>query len=173
MPDLTTLGKAMANGYPMGALGGRADLMLEFSTTPGRRAFFAGTYNGHPACTAAALATLRKLQEEPVHEHVFRLGERVRSGLTEVYAERGQPAVVTGYGSVFVAYFMDGVIRDYRDLLRNDAGLFAAVRLAEMRRGVFELPLNLKRSHISYAHTDADVDRLLTAADEALADVRG
>ena len=79
-PDLTTLGKAMANGWPVSALGGRADLMELFSTTPGQPAFFAGTFNGHPATTAAALATIDKLQREPVHEHVFALGERARDG---------------------------------------------------------------------------------------------
>ena len=84
-PDLTTLGKAMANGWPVSALGGKAELMDLFSTTPGQPAFFAGTFNGHPATTAAALATIEKLEREPVHEHVFRLGERARTGLTELY----------------------------------------------------------------------------------------
>lgn len=107
-PDLTTLGKAIANGAPVGAIGGRADLMDLFSTRPGAPAFFAGTYNGHPSVVAAALATLRKLREEPVHDHVFRLGDRVRTELTGLYERLGVPAVVTGYGSVFVSYFMPG-----------------------------------------------------------------
>ena len=71
----------MANGWPVSALGGKAELMELFSTTPGQPAFFAGTFNGHPATTAAALATIEKLEREPVHEHVFRLGERARTGL--------------------------------------------------------------------------------------------
>ncbi|MFI9551281.1 aspartate aminotransferase family protein [Nonomuraea endophytica] len=163
-PDLTTLGKAIANGYPVGALGGRADLMDLFSSRPGGPAFFAGTYNGHPAVVAAALATLRKLQSEPVHEHVFRLGERIRTGLTEVFSSLGVAALVTGYGSVFVEYFMDGPARTYDDLLRNDANMFIGHRRRLLEHGIFELPLNLKRSHVSYAHTDADVDHLLEAA---------
>ncbi len=167
MPDLTTLGKAMANGYPVGAIGGRAELMEEFTTTPGRRAFFAGTYNGHPGCAAAALATLDKLEREPVHEHVGRLGELARTGLRQALADAGQPAFVTGIGSVFVAYLMDGPVRDYRDLLRNDAERFCALRLAQMDDGVFELPLNLKRSHVSYAHTERDIERLVEAAGRA------
>ena len=84
-PDLTTMGKAMANGYPISAIGGRADLMDLFSTTPGRPAFFAGTFNGHPGMAAAALATIRKLEREPVHEHIFKLGEKARSGLQALY----------------------------------------------------------------------------------------
>ncbi|HEY0698153.1 MAG TPA: aspartate aminotransferase family protein, partial [Micromonospora sp.] len=141
-PDLTTLGKAIANGYPIGALGGRADLMDLFSTRPGAPAFFAGTYNGHPAVVAAARATLDKLRTEPVHEHVHRLGARTRAGLTEVFADLGVPAVVTGYGSVFVSYFMPGPLpRSYDDLLRNDAGMFIGYRRRLAEHGIFELPL--------------------------------
>ncbi|MGC0418775.1 aspartate aminotransferase family protein [Embleya sp. AB8] len=170
-PDLTTFGKAIANGAPVGALGGRADLMEQFSTRPGAPAFFAGTYNGHPWVVAAALETLRKLREEPVHEHVFRLGDRVRTGLSELYDRLGIPAVVTGYGSVFVTYFMPGGLpRSYADLLANDAGRFIGYRRRLLEHGVFELPLNLKRSHISYAHTDADVDHLLAATELAVRD---
>ncbi|MFI5753453.1 aspartate aminotransferase family protein [Streptomyces sp. NPDC051644] len=168
-PDLTTLGKAIANGAPVGAIGGRADLMDLFSTHPGAPAFFAGTYNGHPSVVAAALATLRKLREEPVHEHVFRLGDRVRSELTGLYERLGVPAVVTGYGSVFVSYFMPGKSpRTYADLLNNDASLFVGYRRKLLDHGLFELPLNLKRSHISYAHTDADVDRLIEGTEAAV-----
>ena len=167
-PDLTTLGKAMANGWPVSALGGKAELMDLFSTTPGQPAFFAGTFNGHPATTAAALATIEKLQNEPVHEHVFRLGERARTGLTELYDRLGVPAVVSGFGSVFVTYFLDGPVVSYDDLLRNDVDLFVGYRRELMKDGIFELPLNLKRSHFSYAHTDEDVDRLLVATEAAV-----
>jgi len=162
-PDLTTLGKAMANGWPVSALGGKAELMDLFSTTPGRPAFFAGTFNGHPATAAAALATVDKLQREPVHEHVFRLGERARTGLEALYERLGVPAVVSGFGSVFVTYFLDGPVVSYDDLLRNDVELFVGYRRELMKEGIFELPLNLKRSHFSYAHTDEDVDRTVAA----------
>lgn len=167
-PDLTTLGKAMANGWPISALGGRADLMDLFSTTPGRPAFFAGTFNGHPAMAAAALATIDKLQREPVHEHVFRLGERARRGLQELYDGLDLPAVVSGYGSVFVSYFLQGPVERYDDLLANDVQLFTDYRRELMQHGIFELPLNLKRSHVSYAHTEADIDRLLEATGQAI-----
>ena len=167
-PDLTTLGKAMANGWPVSALGGKAELMDMFSTTPGQPAFFAGTFNGHPATTAAALATVDKLQREPVHEHVFRLGERARTGLEALYDRLGVPAVVSGFGSVFVSYFLEGPVVSYDDLLRNDVELFVGYRRELMTEGIFELPLNLKRSHFSYAHTDEDVDRLLEATEAAV-----
>jgi glutamate-1-semialdehyde 2,1-aminomutase len=167
-PDLTTMGKAMANGYPMAALGGAADVMDLFSSRPGGPAFFAGTFNGHPATVAASLATIRKLEEEPVHEHIYRLGERARTELRTLFEQLGVPVVVTGFGSVFVTYFMEGPVVDYRDLLRNDVERFVGYRRELMPEGVFELPLNLKRSHMSFAHTDADVDRLLEATESAV-----
>src|SRR4051794_23309705 len=170
-PDLTTLGKAMGNGWPVSALGGKAELMELFSTTPGRPPFFAGTFNGPPPTAAAALATIEKLQREPVHEHVFRLGDRARTGLQELYDRLGVPAVVSGFGSVFVSYFLEGPVRSYDDLLANDVELFTGYRRELMKHGVFELPLNLKRSHFSYAHTDDDVDRLLEATEAAVTTV--
>ncbi len=171
LPDLTTMGKAMGNGWPISALGGRSELMQLFSTTPGRPAFFAGTFNGHPPTAAAALATIDKLQREPVHEHVFALGDRARQGLTALYERLGVPVVVSGYGSVFVTYFLEGDVRSYDDLLANDVDMFVGYRRELMKHGIFELPLNLKRSHFSYAHTDEDVDRLLEGTEAAVAAV--
>ncbi len=167
-PDLTTLGKAMANGWPVSALGGKAELMDLFSTTPGRPAFFAGTFNGHPATSAGALATIEKLEREPVHEHVFGLGERARTGLQRLYDRVGIPAVVSGFGSVFVSYFLARRVVSYDDLLANDGDLFVGYRRELMKDGIFELPLNLKRSHFSYAHTTEDVDRLLEGTEAAV-----
>jgi len=170
-PDLTTLGKAMGNGWPVSALAGKAELMEMFSTTPGRPAFFAGTFNGHPPTAAAALATIDKLQREPVHAHVFALGERTRQGLRELYARLGVPVWVSGFGSVFVTYFLEGEPTSYDDLLANDVDLFTGYRRELMKHGIFELPLNLKRSHFSYAHTDDDVDRLIEATEVAVSAV--
>jgi glutamate-1-semialdehyde 2,1-aminomutase len=158
----------MANGWPISALGGRSDLMELFSTTPGRPAFFAGTFNGYPAMSAAALETIEKLEREPVHEHVFRLGQRARTELQQLYDRLGIPAVVSGFGSVFVSYFLEGPVERYDDLLANDVELFVGYRRELMEHGIFELPLNLKRSHFSYAHSDADVDRLLEATEVAV-----
>jgi glutamate-1-semialdehyde 2,1-aminomutase len=165
VPDLTTMGKAMANGYPIAAIGGRTDLMEMFSTTPGHPAFFAGTFNGHPGMAAAALATIRKLEREPVHKHIFELGDRARKGLHAMYQRLGVPAVVSGFGSVFVTYFMEPPVESYDDLLRNDIQRFIGYRRELMNHGIFELPLNLKRNHISFAHTEADIDALLEATE--------
>src|SRR5262249_32688613 len=167
-PDLTTLGKAMGNGWPVSALAGKAELMEMFSTTPGRPAFFAGTFNGHPPTAAAALATIDKLQREPLHEHRFPPGAPTRPGPPELHAGPGIPGDVSGFGSVFVTSFLEGEPSCYDDLLANDVELFTGYRRELMKHGIFELPLNLKRSHFSYAHTDDDVDRLLEATEAAV-----
>jgi glutamate-1-semialdehyde 2,1-aminomutase len=170
-PDLSTFGKALANGYPIGAIGGRADLMDEFSTNPGHPVMFAGTFNGHPACAAAALATIAKLEAEPVHEHIFALGDRIRRELALLYESLGVPAVIAGFGSVFVPYFVAGPVSSYADLLANDAELFVGYRRELIAAGIFELPLNLKRSHVSYAHQPHHIDELLAATEVAAASV--
>lgn len=162
-PDLTTLGKAMANGFPVAALCGRRDWMDRFATHPGGDVFFAGTYNGHPAACAAIIATIEVLEKEPVHQHLFQLGERMRRGLREIVSELQIPATVAGFGSVFLTYFMQGEIANYTDLMRNDQNLFLKYRQELLKHGIFKLPMNLKRNHISYAHTAADIDRTLEA----------
>ncbi len=172
-PDLTTLGKSMANGFPIAALAGKAEIMDRFSTRSGGDTFYAGTFNGNAVGCAAALATIEVLEREPVHRHVFRLGERLRQGLREIHERLGVRATVAGLGSVFLTYFLDGRIESYSDLLRNDAERFVAYRQRLIRRGIFKIPRNLKRSHVSYSHTDAHVDRTLEVCEDVLKEMSG
>jgi glutamate-1-semialdehyde 2,1-aminomutase len=162
-PDLTTLGKAIANGYPLAALCGRAELMD--LCRPGGTVFFAGTYNGHPANVAAALATIEVLERPDSYEHLFNLGDRIREGLTEIIGRLGLTATVAGFGSVFITYFMEPPMADYTDLLRNDAEKFVTYRRRLIERGIYMLPVNLKRNHISLSHTAQDIDQTLEAAE--------
>ncbi|MFN8497423.1 MAG: aminotransferase class III-fold pyridoxal phosphate-dependent enzyme [Anaerolineae bacterium] len=169
-PDLTTLAKAMANGYPIAAVAGRADL-LDHYTTAGGDVYFAGTYNGHPVSAAAALATIAALADGSAHAHMAALGEALRRGLADIIERAGLRATVAGYGSIWVVYFMDGPITTYADLLRNDTARFIAFRRETTRRGAFQLPLNLKRSHISAAHSEADIAATLQIAEDVLRDM--
>ena len=93
----------------------------------------------------------------------------MRVGLTEIAARAGVPAVVGGFGSLFVLCFMEGPLDSYEDVLRNDNDLFVRYRRELIARGVFEMPESLGRSHISASHTEDDIDRSLAAAEEALA----
>jgi glutamate-1-semialdehyde 2,1-aminomutase len=167
-PDLTTLGKAIANGFPLAAIGGRREHLERFTTTAHGDVHFGGTYNGNAVAVEAGLATIAQLEDGRVHERVFALGERMRSGLAEVAERVGVPAVVGGFGSLFVLCFMDGPLETYEDALRNDEALFTRYRRELIARGIFEMPESLGRSHIGAAHTADDVDRSLEAAEEAL-----
>lgn len=165
-PDLSTMGKAIANGFPLAAVVGRSDLMEHCA--PGGDVFFAGTFNGHPIGVAAALATIDILERPGSYDHLFGLGERVRQGMREIVKRHSIEATVAGFGSVFLTYFMSPPIDSYTDLLRNDAIKFVAYRRAMIDRGFYMLPVNLKRNHISLAHTQEDVDRTLEAAEDVL-----
>jgi glutamate-1-semialdehyde 2,1-aminomutase len=168
-PDLTTLGKAIANGFPLAAIGGKRKLMERFTTNPAGDVHFGGTYNGNAAAVHAGLATIERLEADGVYEHVYALGERMRAGLAAIAERAGVPAVVGGFGSLFVLCFMEGPLETYEDVLRNDTALFMRYRRELIARGQFEMPESLGRSHISAAHTEDDIDRSLAAAEAALA----
>jgi glutamate-1-semialdehyde 2,1-aminomutase len=167
-PDLTTLGKAIANGFTLAAVCGKAEVMDHFNTRPGGDTFYGGTFNGNAVGCAAALATIEVLEREHVHDYLFRMGTRVRQGLTEIHQRLGIPATVAGFGSVFITYFMEGPIDSYTDLLRNDAQRFIAYRRGLMERRIFQMPANLKRCHLSFAHTEAHIDHLLETSEDVL-----
>lgn len=165
-PDLSTFAKAMANGYPIAALAGRAELMDRFG--PGGGVFFAGTYNAHPVGVSAALATIAALADGEVHRRCFALASRATDGLAAIAAEQSIPMTVARFGSVFVPYFMEGPIDSYTDLLRNDTARDVWFRSEMCRHGIFMLPTALKRNHVSAAHTEVDIDRTLETAREVL-----
>jgi glutamate-1-semialdehyde 2,1-aminomutase len=165
-PDLTTFAKAMANGYPIAALAGKAEFMDAFA--PGNGVFFAGTYNGHPLNVAAALATIRLLEDGSVHEHCFRLAKMAADGIQEIANERGIAMTVARFGSVFVPYFMEGPIRSYADVLRNDTAADVAFRQGMCDEGIFMIPTAIKRNHVSAAHTEADIERTIATARRVL-----
>jgi glutamate-1-semialdehyde 2,1-aminomutase len=171
-PDLTTFGKSMGNGYPVAGLAGSAELMSNF-TSAGGSVMLAGTFNGNSMSMAAAIATIEALKDPELdfYGHVRGLGDRMRDGLRAITAEHGIPAVVTGIGSVFVTYFLEGEVRGYRDLLRNDDAAYAGFHRRMIDKGSFMYPMSLKRNHISLAHTSADIDRTLAQADEVLGEM--
>ncbi|WP_260478355.1 aspartate aminotransferase family protein [Nonomuraea sp. WAC 01424] len=165
MPDLTAFGKAMGNGYPVAGLAGRRDLMARYESD----VLLAGTFNGHPVTTAAAVATMTYLRDNPDFYHrTHRLGERMRSGLSDILGELSTSATVAGFGGVFAVYFTSGPVRGYRDLLRNDGDAYRVFHRRMTEAGFLMLPMALKRNHISGAHTEADIDLTLEAARDVL-----
>ncbi|SFE43486.1 glutamate-1-semialdehyde 2,1-aminomutase [Actinacidiphila alni] len=167
-PDLTTLGKALGNGVPVAALVGPERHMSRFGTTPHGTVPYSGTHNGNGLAVAAANATLGVMEREPVHEHLARLGDRMRAGLREIAQDCDVPAVVTGSASIYNLLFTDTPPRTFADILSVDESLFLAYRNEMVRRGILEMPLPLMRAQVTYSHTDADVDRALETAQVAL-----
>jgi glutamate-1-semialdehyde 2,1-aminomutase len=169
-PDLSTFAKAIANGYPLGVLCGRADLMERFNTGPAGDVLFGGTFNANAVSLAAAIATIEALEadDRAIHRRLFSLGERMRAGLQSITDRLGLDARATSFGSVFVLYFTDREVRSFDDALTNDAELYVGFHRAMIDRGFLMLPMNLKRNCLTAAHTAEDVDRALQAAEDVL-----
>ncbi|MBS7703608.1 aspartate aminotransferase family protein [Chelatococcus asaccharovorans] len=171
-PDLCTFGKAVANGYPMGVVGGRREIMaLCNDPDPGRRVIIAGTYNGHPVNVAAARASLLRLKarERDVYSELERLGARMQAGIEAIFARRNYPTTFVRQGSAFALYFMDHAPRNWRDIaLHNDNERDLAYRRAMIEAGVFHFPAATKQSSISLAHTDDDIDRTLALTEDVV-----
>jgi len=167
-PDLSTFAKAMANGAPIGAFGGRREVM---SVLEGGKVRHAGTYNATPLGLAAARATLNELSSNggAVYRHLDDLGRQVIAGLQEVFDRSDIPAIVQGQGSMFQVYFTEMPrVRTYRDALRTDQGLFSRFAHEMIYRGVFVHPDGFEHWFLSAAHTREDIARILETAEEAL-----
>jgi len=171
-PDLTTLAKSMANGFPIAALCGKRHLMERFATSGGD-VLFAGTYNGHPVGVAAALATIEELEPADAHRHLFQMGDALAEGLRGLFSRYGVCAHVAQFGSVVVPYFMEPPIENYTDLLRNNTQMDLRFRKEMVNRGIFMLPLALKRNHLTLSHTTEDISRTLNAAEDVLRTAAG
>nr|BFE56079.1 glutamate-1-semialdehyde 2,1-aminomutase [Dactylosporangium thailandense] len=171
-PDVTTFGKGMANGFPIGGVAGRRDLMERFNGRGGD-VLMAGTFNGNPAACAAALATIGYLRDNPdFYTRTHALGARMRDGLAAIVAELGIEATVAGFGGVFALYFAKAPILGYRDLMRNNDAAYVAFHRGMTERGFLMLPMALKRNHVSGSHTAREIDLTLEAAREVLASLR-
>jgi glutamate-1-semialdehyde 2,1-aminomutase len=171
-PDLSTFGKAVANGYPLGVFGGREEVMaLIADPDPRNRVLVAGTYNGHPVPSFAAIATLKKLRDREVEIYgaLDTLTEAMCNGLTRIFGDAGIEVTVVRQSSAFVVYFMDHAPRNWLDLVRhNDMDRDRRYRAALIDRGVFHFPVAAKQGSISFAHTLADINETLQITEEVV-----
>jgi glutamate-1-semialdehyde 2,1-aminomutase len=164
-PDLSSFGKAVANGYPIGVIGGKKKYMDYFNhPEKDKRVLIAGTFNAHPFTDAAALATLKKLAspDYSVYEHMEAMGDMLERGLTAIFNQYDQPFVVARMKSAYCVYFMDHAPVDYHDILLNhDFDLDKAYRNELIREGIYNFPLPIKQGSISYAHSEKDITETL------------
>jgi len=172
VPDLSTFGKAVANGYPLGVIAGKKKYMDYFiDPDKSRRVMIAGTFNAFPLTTAAAIATLKKLSNPDfaVYEHVERLGEILEKGYQEIFPKLGRVFHIARQGSAFCTYFMDHAPKNYHDILTNhDFDLDLRYRKKLIEEGIFNFPAAIKQGSISYAHKEEDIYRTLEATENVI-----
>lgn len=167
-PDLTTLGKIIGGGLPIGAYGGREELMR--LVAPDGPVYQAGTLSGNPLAVAAGLATLRFLQENPgVFEHLETLGRTLDEGLAEISGRLGLPMRWNRVGAMGSLYFSEAPVTDWASAAASDRALFNALFHGLLERGVYLPPSPFEAWFWSYAHTEGDVARTLQAIEATLA----
>ncbi|MDT8358472.1 MAG: glutamate-1-semialdehyde 2,1-aminomutase, partial [Methanomicrobiaceae archaeon] len=154
-PDITTLGKIIGGGLPIGAFGARREIMEMVS--PAGPVYQAGTFSGNPLSLAAGIATLRWLRERP---EVYTVLEAQARAIGEAI---GNPESFVSLGSMFKYFFRDSPPRDYREAKESDIAAFGAFWRGMSERGIFIPPSQFETNFLSAAHTDADVDAIAGA----------
>jgi glutamate-1-semialdehyde 2,1-aminomutase len=166
-PDLTTLGKIIGGGLPVGAFGGRADVMAAYDPRRGgARIGQGGTFNANPATMAAGLATLQALTPE-AYERLDALGERLRGGVTRMLDATRKKGQVTGVGSLFCLHWTTGALTDYRSSRPRDAGMPLRVFLGLLNEGILLSQRGM--GACSLAMAENDIDRFINALARVLA----
>lgn len=166
-PDLTCLGKIIGGGLPVGAFGGRREIMERIA--PAGSVYQAGTLSGNPLAVSAGLATLKVLQKPGTYERLETLSARLAGGLADAAA--GVPVTLNRVGAMFTTFFNPGPVTDYATATASDTQAFAAYFRAMLRRGIYLAPSQFEAAFMSLAHTEADIDRTITAAREAFQEI--
>ena len=166
-PDLVTLGKIIGGGLPVGAYGGRRDLMQQMS--PVGPVYQAGTLSGNPLAMAAGIATLDTLAEPGTYETLEERSARLEAGLAEAAAHGDAPARVQRVGSMLSLFFSPDAVTDYATARRCDTAAFGRFHQGMLRRGIYLPPSQFEAWFVSLAHSEDDIDRTTEAARKTLA----
>ncbi len=166
VPDLTCLGKVIGGGLPVGAYGGRREIME--MVAPEGPVYQAGTLSGNPLAMAAGVATLRVLSRKGVFEKVLKKAEALEEGLRDAAKRAGARVKFYRAGTMFCTYFTDREVHDYKTAKRADTERFARFFRQMLSRGVYIAPSQFEAGFMSLAHSDRDIDRTVEAAYEAL-----
>ena len=169
MPDLTVLGKIVGGGLPVGAYGGRADIMKQ--VMPAGPVFQAGTLSGNPLAMAAGLATLLELRDHPPYGRLEQLGKRLTEGLREAAIAAGLPHQVARAGSMWTFFFNAEPVTDYDLARRSDTQRFARFFWAMLDRGIYLPCSQFEAAFLSAVHSEQHVTQTIAAAREALAEM--
>jgi glutamate-1-semialdehyde 2,1-aminomutase len=165
-PDMTTLGKIIGGGLPVGAYGGSAKLMDQVA--PAGPVYQAGTLSGNPLAVAAGIKTLEMLRQPGTYERLAELGAKLEAGLVEAAREASVPVTVNRVGSMFTLFFSARPVSDYTTAKHADSSRFARFFHGLLDRGVYFPPSQFEAAFISTAHTDDDIERTICTAADAL-----
>ena len=168
-PDLTTLGKVIGGGLPVGAYGGRKDIMS--MVAPAGPMYQAGTLSGNPLAMTAGIKTLELLQKPGTYEYLEKITQKLSKGLLEVAKETGHSVCGGSISAMFGMFFTGGPVHNYEDAKKADTVKFGRFHRGMLERGVYLAPSQYEAGFTSLAHTDADIDRTLAIAKEVLSNL--
>jgi glutamate-1-semialdehyde 2,1-aminomutase len=161
-PDLTCLGKIIGGGLPVGAFGGRAEIMDHMA--PVGPVYQAGTLSGNPLAVTAGLTTLRLLRDESIYKLIDERAARLISAMSEAASEVGVPTRANRIGSMFTTFFTDHEVVDWESAKTSDTAQFARFFQAMLAEGIYIAPSQFEAGFVGLAHTDAIVDQTIEAA---------
>ncbi len=170
-PDLTTLGKILGGGLPIGGYGGRADIMSRVA--PEGDVYQAGTLSGNPLAVRAGITMLKALRAGGVYERLEASGKRLGDGLRQLFEAAGTPACLNRIGSLMTMFFCSGPPVDWSTASASDVQRYGAFFRGMLKRGVYLAPSQFEAMFVSLAHDDALIDRTLVAARDTLQEMRG
>ena len=168
-PDLTCLGKIIGGGLPVGAYGGRADLMNLVS--PAGPVYQAGTLSGNPLAMTAGLWALEELTPR-LYKHLAKLGAQLATGLADAARAADVPLQVNAFGSLLTPFFTDQPVRDYQSAVGADTTMYAAFFNGMLARGIYAPPSQFEAWFLSAAHTSGDVEKTVKAAKDVMKNLR-
>ncbi len=165
-PDLTTLGKVIGGGLPVGAYGGRRDIMS--MVAPAGPMYQAGTLSGNPLAMTAGIKTLELLQKAGTYEYLDQITKKLANGLLQIAQETGHPACGGSISAMFGLFFTAGPVHNYEDAKKSDLAKFARFHRGMLEHGIYLAPSQFEAGFTSFAHTEEDIDRTLEAAKDVM-----
>ncbi|MBA2748064.1 MAG: glutamate-1-semialdehyde 2,1-aminomutase [Tatlockia sp.] len=168
-PDLTTLGKVIGGGLPVGAYGGRRDIMS--MVAPSGPMYQAGTLSGNPLAMTAGIKTLELLQKPGTYEYLDQITKKLTDGLLLIAKQTGQDVYARQISGMFGLFFTLGPVHNYEDAKKSDLSKFSRFHRGMLERGIYLAPSQFEAGFSSLAHTEADIDQTLAAAREVMSNL--
>ena len=168
-PDITCLGKIIGGGLPVGAYGGKWEIMEQVA--PLGPMYQAGTLSGNPLAVTAGITTLKELQKPGTYEGLDALARRLTDGVAGVFRQAEIPGSINRVQSMFTGFFTAGPVAALAQVEQSDAGRYGRYFHAMLERGVYFAPSQFEAGFVSTAHTEEDIDRTIAAAEQALRDL--